>query len=210
LDPDVSWVYWPAGRADVLRCLVPISGIVFYSKWSDGRWARFGSRLPTTDAPPDGPGEPLHPILFPARIEPVPPDTDLFPPLPLRLVRGGEPKPATMLSTSMNRLAAWADGATTLELAAVRAARCGNRVLLFGLKLPSLAESTRFWGTDLLLPVGFRTDPDLPAPIVQAAVGVSPDELMAFDETGIDLVPRSAFEPLTRAGIRLAVREGVA
>jgi hypothetical protein len=114
------------------------------------------------------------------------------------------------LITSTGRLAAWADVVTTLELAAVRAARCGNRVLLLGSKLPSLSESTRFWGTDFLLPVGFGTEPDLPASLVRTAIGASAHELAVFDETGIDLVPRSAFEPLTRAGVRLAAREGVA
>jgi hypothetical protein len=104
-------------------------------------------------------------------------------------------------------LAAWADSATTLELGAVRAARWGSRTMLLGSKIPSIPDSTRYWGTDVLLPVGFQTDPDLPPPLIRAAIGATADDLVVFDESGVDLIPRSAFESLTRAGVRLAARE---
>jgi MoxR-vWA-beta-propeller ternary system domain bpX2 len=209
LDTDRAWVRWPAGRADVIRCLVPVSGVVFFSKRSDGGWSRFGSRLPTADGPPDESGEPLVRVMFPARLDPIPPGEKPFPPLGLRLVRGGQPQTVTGAVTSLDQLAAWADTATTLALSAIRAARCGRRVLLVGSKVPPIPGSTRFWGSDLLLPVGFRTEPVLPPSIVRTAVGATADDLAQFDESGVDLVPRSAFEPLTRAGVRLAVREAI-
>jgi hypothetical protein len=106
----------------------------------------------------------------------------------------------------LEQLAAWADTATTHTISAVRAARCGRRVLLFG-KIPPIPGSTRLWGADLLLPVGFRPEPDLPLSIIRTAVGATVDDLVLFDESGVDLVPRLAFETLTRAGVRLAARE---
>jgi hypothetical protein len=107
----------------------------------------------------------------------------------------------------LDQLVAWADTATTLAISGVRAARCGRRVLLLG-KIPPIPGPTRFWGADFLLPVGFRTEPKLPPSVLRAAVGATADDLVLFDESGVDLVPRSAFPPLTRAGVRLAAREG--
>jgi hypothetical protein len=108
----------------------------------------------------------------------------------------------------VERLAAWADTATTFAISAVRAARCGRRILLLG-TIPPIPGSMRLWGTDLLLPVGFRTEPDLPPSMIRTAVGATADDLVLFGDSGVDFVPRSAFEPLTRAGVRLAVREAI-
>ena len=70
--------------------------------------------------------------------------------------------------------------------------------------LPLLPGSTRFWGADLLLPLGFRVDPELPAPAIRHVVGASQDDLVVMDENGHELIAREAFKPLTRTGIRLA------
>jgi hypothetical protein len=92
-----------------------------------------------------------------------------------------------------------------MELAAVRAARSGGRAMLLGPKLPAIAGAVRFWGGDLLVPVGFRPDPDLPPAALRAAAGATADELVFLSESGAELVPRAAFEPLSRAAARLAV-----
>ena len=65
----------------------------------------------------------------------------------------------------------------------------------------------RFWGETVLVPTGFRPEPDLPAAALRAALGVAADELLVLDETGAEVIPRAAFEPLTRAGVRLGVRD---
>jgi hypothetical protein len=45
--------------------------------------------------------------------------------------------------------------------------------------------------------------------MVRTAVGATADDLVLFGDSGVDLVPRSTFEPLTRAGVRLAAREAI-
>lgn len=201
------WVCWPAGRPDVVQCLLPVPGVVFLVR-RDGRWFRFGSRLPTADVPPAGEGQSVAALLSPDRIEPVPPALSAAQPLPLRAVRGGEPKLATALVCRTRDLAQWADTATTAELAAVRAARAGDRAVLLGSRLPAIPNAVRYWGDGLLVPVGFRPDPDLAPAALRAAVGATADELVVLDEAGADVVPRAAFEPLARAGVRLALAEG--
>jgi hypothetical protein len=73
--------------------------------------------------------------------------------------------------------------------------------------LPLLPGSARFWGADLLVPLGCRSDPELPASAIRHIVGAGQDELVLMDEKGYELIARKAFQPLTRSGIRLA-REG--
>jgi hypothetical protein len=68
-------------------------------------------------------------------------------------------------------------------------------------------SAVRLWGDDLLVPVGFRPDPDLPPATLREAVGAEADELVVLDEAGAEVVPRAAFAPLTRAGVRLALRD---
>lgn len=204
-DGDRLWVRWPAGRADVVRCLLPVPGVVFLVP-RGGAWFPFGSRVPTADAPPDGEGRPVASVLAPARFTPVDPGEVTAPPVVLGVVRGGEPRPATALACTLADLAGWADTATGAELGAVRAARAGGRVVLRGAKLPTVPAATRFWGEDVLVPVGFRPEPDLRADVIRAAAGADADDLVLLDESGADVIPKAAFAPVTRAGLRLALR----
>ncbi len=204
-DGDRLWVRWPVGRADVVRCLLPVSGVVFLVP-RGGVWFPFGSRVPTADGPPDGDGRPVAAVVAPARFVPVVPAEMTAAPVVLRVVRGGEPKPASALVCALADLAGWVDTATSAELAAVRAARAGGRIVLRGAKLPVVSVATRFWGDDVLVPVGFRPEPDLAPDVIRAAVGADADDLVLLDETGVDLIPKAAFAPVTRAGLRLALR----
>jgi len=199
---ELAWVCWPAGRADVVKCLLPVPGVVFLSR-RRGVWFRFGSRLPCDDVPPEGDGEPVPAVLVPARFQPVAPPITLLTAGVLRVVRGGEPKPATALVCVIGELLKWADVATTAELAAVRAVRCGDRAILLGSRLPSIPGAVRFWGKDVLVPIGFRPDPELSPSGLRAACGVADGELLLLDDTGAEVIPCRAFEHLTRASVRL-------
>ena len=205
-DGDRLWVRWPVGLADVVRCLLPVPGVVFLAP-RGGAWYPFGSRLPTVDRPPDGDGLPVAAVLAPARFTSIGPGELTAAPVVLTVVRGGEPRPVTALACHIADLAAWADTATTAELAAATAARAGKRVILRGAKLPVVPAATRYWGDDVLVPVGFRPEPDLRSAVIRAAIGAD-DELVVLDESGAELIPRAAFAPVTRAGVRLALRVG--
>jgi hypothetical protein len=203
---DTAWVRWPAGAPEVARCLLPAPGVCFFAQ-RGGRWFPFGSRLPTADAPPPGDGVPLASVLVPGGFEPHAAEPPAGSPVELRVVRGGGAQPASAVMCSLAALGQWADAATTAELAAVRAARCDDRAVLLGAKLASVPGVTRFWGTDLLVPLGFRPDPDLPPAALREALGVTAGELVLLTADGADVIPRAAFEPLTRAGVRLALAE---
>lgn len=197
-----AWVHWPAGQADVVRCLLAVPGVTLFTRRA-GQWVRLGARVPTDDRPPDGDGVPLASALVPGRFQPLPPVPPAWEPLALTVVRGGAPRPVTALTCTVTALARWADAATTAELAAVRAARSGERAVLLGDRLPAVPGAGRYWGAGVLVPVGFRPEPELPDDVLREAVGAVPEELLLLDETGAERVPRAAFEPLTRAGVRM-------
>jgi hypothetical protein len=207
---DFAWVAFPSGAPDVIRCLMPVAGVEFFAR-RGAEWARFGRRLPTADVPPGG-GVPLDRTIFPARVMPSPVSNALAPPLRPTVARGGPPRPVTAMTCHMSVLTRWADSALAADLAAVRAARCANRVMLLGERLPPIAGE-RFWGTRVLVPVGLRPEPDLPPGVLRTACAIAADELLVLDATSAEAIPDNAFEPLTRAAIRLAgaanSREGV-
>lgn len=204
---DAAWVRWPGGTAEVVRCLLPAEGVEFFVRRGE-RWFRFGRRTPTSDVPPDGEGRPVSAVLLPARFDVLPPSPLAASRVALRIAHGGPPHPVTALACPLADLRHWADTATTLEITSVRGALAGDRAVLLGAKLPTVASGTRFWGRAVFVPAGFHPAPDLPPAVLRAAVGAAADDLVFLGAGDVDLVPKSAFAPLTRAGVRLALREG--
>jgi hypothetical protein len=137
------------------------------------------------------------------------------------LARWAEQAPSSWIESLT---AAWSeppggdpDGAEVVVLGAVDpSARTGPRPLGLDsmartaprrpgrVRLPALQESLRFWGRDVLIPLGYRAEPDLADRALRQAVGAAADDLVILDGEGAELIPCQAFGPLSRAGIRLA------
>ena len=121
---DRVWVRWPGDGDDIVQILLPVPGVEFFTTRA-GNWFRFGSLLPVTMPRWDGDGLPATVVLLPQPIAASAPITEeYFPPLMLRIVRGGEPQAVTALSCSLHELQRWADTATSREIAGVRGALC--------------------------------------------------------------------------------------
>jgi hypothetical protein len=121
------------------------------------------------------------------------------------LVRDDRPRPAGALCCPLAELAEWVEEATSRQMAGLQAAWCpAGSVLLLGERLPPLAAGERFWGRSLLVPLGFRPDPDLDEDALREALGLGGDVGILTAE-GLEVVPRGAFGALTRAGLRLAL-----
>lgn len=73
-----------------------------------------------------------------------------------------------------------------------------------GSSLPAIAGAIRFAGTRLFVPLGFRLEPVVSELLILEALGAHGDELALMTDSAIDVIPTSAFAPLSRAGIRLA------
>jgi hypothetical protein len=198
-----AWVRWESGDEQVLRRLLPVSGVELFVSRA-GRWHRVGRHLPALAFPEHLEYRPLHQVLFPAPVLPMPPRPLELRPLGLALTADQCPRPATALECDVPALARWAETVPEVRLARLHAAHCRGRVLLRGERLPAVAAGRRYWGGSLLVPLGYRIEPNLPASAVRAALGLADEELLVLDEGRAEVVPRSAFEPLTRAQIRLA------
>lgn len=201
---DRAWVRWDRASAVVLDRVRPIVGAELYAR-RDGLWYRLGHRLPAFGLPVDnGDGMPLHRVVSPLPVRPVPPGTGTIRPVELALVLDDTERPATALECAIGVLGRWAEMAPTAWLGPLQAARSGDRVLVRGRPLPPLAGGRRFWGRTVLTPLGLRPEPDLPEPALRAALGVGEDGLLVLTTDGAEVVPLGAFRPVTRAGIRLA------
>lgn len=200
-----AWVRWPAGDERVLRRVLPVRGVRLYARRGH-HWYQPGRHLPEWELPAelDGEGVPLSRALIPTRVDVVEPDEDPPEPAPLRLVRDGRVRPASALRCSVEQLARWAEMIPSGRLAALLAATDGPRVMVLGHPLPGLAGTERFWGESLLLPLGFRPDPDLQDHVLRRALGIGDGDLAVFGCAGYEVVPRAVFRPLNRSGIRLA------
>jgi hypothetical protein len=234
LDAERAWVNWTEGDEEVLRRVLPVAGVELYVH-RDGRWHRFGHHLPAFGAAPRGETQPLDRVLFPAPVVPLPPPTARLQAVPLRLAPDNRPRQANAGAYALNELTAWAEAVPSKRLGALLAARQGGRVLLLGTRLPPLPGGERFWGERVLVPLGFRPEPALPESAIREALGTTEEELVLvrgaqsiFQEPAsggrkppegsawhaprspgieVEAIPRAAFETLTRAGLRLALRE---
>jgi hypothetical protein len=106
----------------------------------------------------------------------------------------------------LHALSAWAEAIPSPRLKTLRAAVAGEVVLVLGSPLPAIPEGNRYWGTQLLIPLGFRTDPSLQEAAIRRTLGIAATEILLFTPLGYERIPASLFKPLTLAGIRLAER----
>jgi hypothetical protein len=202
---DRAWLRWTPDDA-VLRAVLPISGVILYVEL-DGRWYRYGRHLPAFEVPARADYRPLAQVLTPAPLTPVAPKKQRADVVPLTLQPDSRPRPATALRCSRLELARWADTVPTARLEELRAARCGDRVLLLGSRLPPLPGGQRFWGDNVLVPLGQRPEPDLPPAVLREALGVGPDELLLLTAAAAEAIPLEVVQPLQRASLRLMLEE---
>jgi hypothetical protein len=59
----------------------------------------------------------------------------------------------------------------------------------------------------VLVPLGYRAEPALPEPLLVRTLALEVEELALLTSDAVEIVSRRALAPLTRAGIRLALRE---
>jgi hypothetical protein len=202
---DSVWLSWQAGDEAILCCVLPIPGVELFARRNE-QWYRPGHSLPSFDVPDFGDGQTLAQVVIPAPVEPIASSVGMPRPVRFILTADAVPRPTTALRCKLSELAKWADDATTRQLRTVRAALCDSDAVLLGDQLPMLTGATRFWGKSVLVPLGYRPEPNLPESTLREALGLARDVLAIIDAGGIDIIHRSMFAPLTRAGVRLALR----
>jgi hypothetical protein len=203
LTEQYAWIRWEAGNEVVLRLVLPIHDAVLFH-FHDGRWHQFGQTLPAFDFPADLDYQPLAHVLFPAPVQPIPPLPMREQPLSVVLKREDRPRKTTALLCPLSSLLGWSDTVPTARLTSLQAIHLHGRALVFGVDLPPLIEGTRFWGRDVLIPLGYVPDPALPESTLKEAAGLQADEMLLWQPEQIEVIERAMLSPLTRAGLRLS------
>jgi hypothetical protein len=198
-----AWVDWDGDRPDLIAAVQTVPGAELFEP-RDGKWFAPGSRLPVFEVPPCGEAVPLDRAIVPAPIAPVDADSRESRRVLMRLVRCETPRPTSAIHCLIGALKVWADTAPATEIAAVNGARGGDRVWLRGKALPALPGAERFWGEQVLVPLGWRPEPDWPESALREAAAVGPSEILILTTDGAEAIPDDAFRPLTRAAIRRA------
>jgi hypothetical protein len=206
MDGATAWLFFRAGDREVLHRLLAADGAQFFER-RGGQWYEPGRHLPSFEVPDSADARPLIALLTPAPISPETPPATRAAPLRLRLVRDGRPRPARALCCWLADLAAWADHATSHQFAGLQAAVDAEaRVLVVGEHLPPLAVGDRYWGKTVLVPLGWRPEPDLGEEALREVCGLGCAALGLLTADGVEVVDRNALRPLTRGGVRLAVQ----
>src|SRR5436305_1449646 len=131
-----GWVWWQPGDAEALNAVLAVPGVAVYV-YRDGQWFRPGLRLPDFSVPDRHAARPLYHLLTPERITPTVAEPCAGKRSTLRLVRDDRARGATTMCCRLGDLGRWAESATTAQLSALRAARCGEDVVLLGRRLPA-------------------------------------------------------------------------
>jgi hypothetical protein len=196
------WLRWDAGNDAVLRAVTPIPGCRLFV-FRGGSWFPLGKHLPA-DVPVSG-FRPLDQVLLPAPVSPLPVPSLARPanPVSLTLIAERKPRPASALRCGLADLRTWALTVPNPRLALLQATHCAEEVLVLGKKLPELTRGRRFWGHAVLVPLGFRVEPALPESGLRQALELDEGDLALFETDHVNVIPRSALVPLTRAGLRL-------
>jgi hypothetical protein len=203
---EMAWLFWPPGRSEVLQRVLSVPGAEPYLE-RQGLWFRLHRYLPSNDLPNRSATQPLAHVLTPAPITPLVPATPTIAPLPLRLVASHTAAPTTGLLCNIGDLARWSDTMPSDRLATLQITRLDNRALVLGRRLPLLPASERFWGENVLVPLGLAVEPALPETELRDVLRLATDEIGLLWAAGFEAIPRHAFAPLTRARLRLACKE---
>jgi hypothetical protein len=218
---DRAWMWWTAGDEVVLQRVLALHGVEVFAR-REGRWYRPGQHLPAFEVPNEDGARPLLHLLTPA---PVRADSGApsFRPMMLELVRDDRPRATSALCCTLADLGRWAGQATSRQLAMLTAictygtagvspvpgaldqgdaSRTGH-VLLRGERLPPLSAAKRYWGRTILTPLGFRPEPE----VSEGALRLRDEEIALLGEDGFEAIDARLFQPLTRAGARLAAGE---
>jgi hypothetical protein len=206
--PTLTWVRWPDGNEEAVRILFTIKGAKLYVE-RDGIVYPLGGYLPATDVPPVQTFEPLAACITPAPLGAEPVDSPPLEPLRLTLVPDQHQRRTTAMLCNLATLKEWvkSPAVSHLLLDSLRAARCRDLVLLIGKRLPLLASCTRLCGSEVLVPIGYRTEPDLPESLARAALGVAAEEILVLTDRGGDIVPKRVLQPMSRIGVCQAIAE---
>lgn len=202
----ILWLCWPAHTTGVAELLYPLPGVELYEK-RGLHWFAFKRQLPSFEVPDLGMARPLAELLFPAPVVLPAVPKESRQPVQLTLAVDSTPRQASALVCKLSALHDWLETVPTPRFRELRAMRQREQVLVMGRNLPPVGEAERYWGQRLLVPLGYRYEPFFPEAILLNIFDLAARQLLILSHTGMELIDTSQAQPLTRAGVKLALTE---
>jgi hypothetical protein len=143
-------------------------------------------------------------------VTPIPVPAEAPQKLALRLVPDAHPRPTRAVAARFEHWAEWAERMPSFALRKLHGVRCGSRLLVLGNALPSLPNDERYWGREVLSPLGFRPEPLVADAELRRAAGATEDDVLILRHDGAETIAAELFAPLSLAALRLALAEAPA
>lgn len=131
-------------------------------------------------------------------------------PLPIRLVRSVQFQRSSVLVTTLQQWAEFAESAPKVRLDRLAFAMSDDgRVLVRGEPLPPV-PGQQYWETDgIVIPVGWASSPALDGLTLSKGLGRTDLELLLLAEDGsVESIPKSSFVQASRAAVRASMGSG--
>lgn len=202
------WIRWRAGNDLAAGLVFALPGCRLFTR-REGRWYGWGKAAPAFDIPASLNFRPLAQVVFPAPVHPVAASSLAIEAMGVTLVPDPVVRPTLALACSLTAFRAWAETMPACAIERYRAAVDGDRLVVLGRKLPWLDGGTRFWGRSVLVPLGYRPEPNLSETCLRAALGIDATDILVLRGDGCDVVPQDRFTPVSLAALRFACGEVV-
>lgn len=175
--------------------------------WMDGNLLRpRGSRFATAQLPDTGwlPLSKWFSVTLPRTALPAGPSHHSK----LTLIPSNVPKEINAIVTTVPLWAAWAVNAPAVRLTPLRfAASVTGRVIVVGTPSPSLSGRPMTEIDGVIVPAGMTWSPVVSPLTVRQAIGAGKDELILWDEAGVQLLSEELFVPASRSAARATLAE---
>ena len=209
------WLFWPAGQDELACAIQAILGAELFLR-REGAWHRPGEHLPVFHTVPNAqlrPGRSRRREALPGSGDRLfPPGTPEWRPAPSRTACAmtGWPDLHPRCACRWTELGCWADSARPAISLQDLASNSVRRVRFSSAAHDCRPWSTEsgFWGRRVFVPLGFpRVDPNLMEGVLVSALGLQEGRGRGIHaESGVEIVPGSAFAPITAR--RSAPRDG--
>lgn len=204
---DIFWLRGPELSEDLAHDLRKLAADGIFNVWDDGAVLREGCRLPIDRLPATG-WQPLDRWLSPVAQSTVPAAT-LSSRLALTLERDADERPSSVLLTTLDSWAAYAQAAPSVRLSVLMmAASQDGRVIVRGTPLPSIRGMRYVESAGIAVPSGWTIRPRVDASVLASLLALGKGDLALFRTDGsFEQIPARCFARCTRAVIRQTLAE---
>lgn len=200
---DALWLRGPRDAGPLERAMWLLPGERFHLT-EKSQLIPWNHLLPVTPAPA-GPWLPLSTETLPTLAPAALPASNTGQ-VPLRLVRVAQEQPASLLLLALPTWSNYVDTAPTIRLSRLRFAQSNQaQILVAGAPLPALPGTPCTLSSGIALPCGWAFSPAVRAETLAELLALAKDDIALFSpDAAYDLIPATAWQPVSRSAVRIS------